>query len=264
VSQPLNGKRILVTRPRKQAEDFVQKLEALGAEVVLVPGIEVLPIRDTRPLDEALLSLDSFDWLILTSVNGVEAVVSRMIQLELSVDLLKQCRIAVVGPATAAAVDELGATASAMPSTHTGIGIADELGDVTGKKVLLARADRASKDLPAELTARGALVSDISAYEVSESHEAPPISGPAPDYLTFTSGSSATAIIQKLRNDHPEWLDGQAVCIGPVTARAAAEAGVGAMLIASPHTTDGMIETILEHSQRSTLNAQSSKTCTTA
>src|ERR1043166_7280283 len=156
--KPLAGKSVLVTRPRAQAASLVADLEALGAQVHQMPVIEIEPPESMEPLDDALQNLSSYDWVVLTSVNGVKAVTKRMQDLSISIDHLATRKLATIGPATA---DELAKTVRApdlVPSEYVSEAIAEALirtMPTSKARFLLARADIARKDLAHLLRAQG-------------------------------------------------------------------------------------------------------------
>jgi uroporphyrinogen III methyltransferase / synthase len=253
VSGPLAGKRILVTRPLKQGDTFVLGLMALGAEVIHLPAIQIERPSDFGPLDEALRGLASYDWLVVTSANGALAVLDRLNELGLDSRVLRSVRIAVVGPATARVFVEHGFEPEVLPREHVSTAIVAELGLLEGKRVLLARGDRAGKELPSELAKRGALVSDVVAYGIVEQSSVD-FAGAPPDYITFTSGSAVEVTIKSLRQHAPDWLAASFACIGPITAAALEAVGLRPVLIAAPHTTEALAEAIVDHAQRGRCN----------
>ena len=177
---PLQGKRILVTRTREQASVFSQRLQALGATSVEFPTIRIVPPQDWEQLDSALnrLFLENvverpyYDWLIFTSVNGVTICCERLIKLGHNMQRISNARIAAIGPATAAALERYGLTATVVPDEYIAEGVARALQNdaqnrevpLAGQRVLLARAAEARKILVTELRQMGALVDEVPAY----------------------------------------------------------------------------------------------------
>ncbi len=162
--KPLENKRILITRPRAQAADLCDKLAALGAVPIIFPTIEIAPLEDTSLLDEAIRNLDQYQWIIFTSVNGVQAFWDRS-------DLggfgnLRGLppNIAAIGPATALALRMHGITVTLIPDEYVAESILENIGDVRDQRILLPRADIAREALAIELQKRGALVDEIAAY----------------------------------------------------------------------------------------------------
>jgi uroporphyrinogen III methyltransferase/synthase len=265
---PLLGKRVLVTRPVHQAADFMAALRALGVEPISFPTIEIRPVADTRPLDEAIQRLarpadypiqptnhltgqpaNLYNWLVLTSANGVVAFWERLEQLGLDSRSLASVRIAAIGPATAAALAQRSIKPDLLPDVYTAEGVLaafDRLGPVAGQRFLLARADIARQTLAEGLIERGALVDEIPAYRTV------PIAGgsmpPAADIVTFTSSSTVQGYVNCLGGRAPaEFLKhSQVVCIGPITAATAAELGVPVNAVAENFTIAGMLALLKE------------------
>src|SRR5262245_47314601 len=161
---PLSGKRIVVTRPAAQAGDLIARLRALGAEPIACPSIAIAPPADYAPLDAAIERLDSYDRLIVTSANGVRALLGRMAALGHDTGLLQRLPIGAIGPATARALEQYGLQASFMPTAYVAEAILDQIGDVAGQRILLPRADIAREALADGLRTKGALVDEIAAY----------------------------------------------------------------------------------------------------
>ncbi len=134
---PLAGRRVVVTRPARQAASLAARLEALGAEVVHAPAIRIEPPESWAPLDEVLARIDSYDWIVFTSVNGVEVFYERA-------GTMPAVRYAAIGPATAEAIAERGAGAEVVPERFIAEALFEALSehtDVKGQKFLLPRAD---------------------------------------------------------------------------------------------------------------------------
>jgi uroporphyrinogen III methyltransferase/synthase len=246
--QPLEGRRIVVTRPREQATELAERLERLGAVVSVVPLIEIGPTEDPRALDAALDDPGSYDWIVFTSANGVAAVAERLwVSLE-------GLRVAAVGPATAAAVRALGIEPAFVPGRFGADDIADGLGPLDGAQVLLPQADIADPGLAEELRARGATVNAVAAYRTVEIE--PAMSGILPlrvaDAIVLASPSAArslaalSASLEGVR-DRP-----LVACIGPTTARAARGAGLPVGLVADEASAEGIIDALASHFAKST------------
>jgi uroporphyrinogen-III synthase len=243
--------RVLITRPGKQAEAFAQKLSSIGAEPFLLPAIEINPLADTTILDRALSRLNSYDWMVLTSTNGVEAVFERMAAI--GVVQPASLRLAAVGPKTAGRLEEHGFAVDFMPGRYTGEAIVPGLGDLRGRWVLLPTADIATNALPRAIEAAGGVAHVITAY-----HTLPADPDPVGlaalqdgvDVLTFTSGSSARNFVLLVRNAglDPFDLPGKpkVACIGPKTAGVAADLGFLVEIIAENYTIDGLVAAINE------------------
>jgi uroporphyrinogen III methyltransferase/synthase len=252
VAMPLLGKRVLVTRPGHQAADFMVALRALGAEPISFPTIEIRPVEETRPLDAAIVRLaktNSYDWLVLTSANGVAAFWERLNALNLDSRALAPVRIAAIGPSTAESLIRHSITPDLIPEVYTAEGVLeafDRLGVLAGRRFLLARADIARKTLAEGLIERGAYVDEIPAYRTVPVHgEQTP---PAADIVTFTSSSTVQGYVNCLAGRSPaEALrDVQVVCIGPITAATARELGMPISAVADDYTIEGLLNTLKE------------------
>src|ERR1700689_4033066 len=213
VSRPLSGVRVLVGRARHQASALSSELRKRGATVLEVPFIEIRKPRSFKPLDSALKNLESYDWLILTSVNGVEAMWERLGKLQLArvdknfkasnlgpaldVEGRKLC-IAAIGPATKKAIEQRGAKVDVVPKEYVAESVVRSLKKkVKGKRVLLVRAKVARDVIPHELRKAGAEVNVVEAYETilpksSQNRLRKALKHPqlCPDVITFTSSST--------------------------------------------------------------------------
>lgn len=234
--------RILVTRPAGQGTELVSLLTRGGVEAVEVPTVTIEPVAP----DELRAALSrGADWLVITSVNGAAALDGAAIG--------DRTRVAAVGPATATALRARGVRVDHVPDRYLTAAIADGLGDVHGRRVLLARADSATPALRETLVARGAMVEEVVAYRTVE---APPgareqlrsvLRRPL-DGVAFTSGSTVRGFMRLLDDERRE--DARrlpAFCIGPVTAASARAAGLTVVATADEHTAAGLAAAIRRH-----------------
>jgi uroporphyrinogen-III synthase len=234
--QPLAGRRIVVTRPESKA--LADELERLGAEVTIVPLIEIRPAEDRKALEDAVARMSSYDWVVLTSVNGVAAVATGLAVLD------GATRVAAVGPVTADAIRAHGVDPSFVASRASD-DIAAGLGALDGARVLLPQADIAGPHLGEELRERGAEVDVVVAYRTV--HVEPPMWGILPlriaDAVVLASGSACRSLAAA------GGAGGQAmlVCIGPKTAKVAREVGLKVGLVADETTSDGIIQALVTH-----------------
>jgi uroporphyrinogen-III synthase len=160
----LSDVRVLVGRARHQASTLSAGLRAMGAEAIEIPFIEIRKPRSYKPFDAALKHIAEYDWLILTSVNGVEALASRMKVLRVAATTLKHLRIAAIGPATRGEVEKLGLAVEVVPQRYVAESVVESVrGKVKGKRVLLARARVARDVIPTELRKMGARVDVVEA-----------------------------------------------------------------------------------------------------
>jgi uroporphyrinogen III methyltransferase/synthase len=242
----LRGQRIIITRPREQAAELASMLEAVGAEVIEFPTIEIRPPADPRPLEEAARSLSGYDWLIFTSANGVRSFAERR------PDLAAFCgRVCAIGPATRQAAEQAGLTVALMPREYVAEGLVEAFAaeDLSGKRILLPRAAVARDVAPEELRRRGARVDVVEAYRTAvpegARERAREIFGGArkPEWVTFTSSSTVTNFVAAAG---PEALAGVRVAsIGPVTSATARRAGIQVDAEAAEYTAAGLVAAIL-------------------
>lgn len=253
---PLAGKRIVVTRAREQASLLVQKIGELGGEAFEFPTIAVLPpaASDLAVLDRELGRIGAYQWLIFTSVNGVDAFRRRMTELQIDLRALAGIKIAAVGAATAAQLWKYGFKADYTPAIYTTASLLDGLKTIAkpDDAVLIPRADIAPPDLEQGLSAAGIRCTTVTAYRtvVDPSSMAKMADfcekGPF-DYITFTSSSTVRHFTALLPQEYlPQLQASRIVCIGPVTAAAAREAGLTVAAVADTQTIDGLIGKILE------------------
>jgi uroporphyrinogen III methyltransferase/synthase len=245
---PLFGQRIVVTRDRRQAAELAEPLEALGAEVLLLPVIEIRESADPAPLDAAIACLDRYDWLIFTSVNGVRSFIERLDGSAADLRSLK-AKICAIGPATRAAVEELHLKVDKMPAEYVAENLvsAFESEDLRGRKILLPRAAAARDLVPVELRKRGAQVDVVEAYRTvlpdDAAHRAKEVLARRPHWITFTSSSTVTNFIAAAGRDA---LDGVKIAsIGPITSATVRDQGWEVHAEADPHTTAGLISALV-------------------
>jgi uroporphyrinogen-III synthase len=245
---------LLVTRPASQAAELVSLLADRGIGAVSVPTVEIAPAAPGGSLDDAIRSLEGAEWLVITSVNGAAALLERMAALGQA--LPDGVRLAAVGPATAEALRQGGLEVSHVPSRYRTVAIAEGLGDLAGRRVVLARADAATRDLRDALQERGALVEEVVAYRTVEGPAASrdriraALSKPL-DGVIFTSGSTVRGLRALLSpSDALRATALPAYCIGPVTARVAHRAGFSVPVVAATHTVGALADAIHSHLTR--------------
>ncbi|HZV35833.1 MAG TPA: uroporphyrinogen-III C-methyltransferase, partial [Verrucomicrobiae bacterium] len=254
--RPLFGKRIVVTRTREQASELSRRLAELSAEVLEIPTIKILPTDRRADLADALLELNSYDWLVFTSPNGVTMFFDSFFKAFEDLRDIGGVRIAAVGPATAAKLKELHLKVDVMPSEYVSAKIVKALTayeSVENLKILLMRAEVASPDLPRDLEAMGAIVDDIACYKtVPETED---VSGAAAtlteegaDWITFTSSSTVENF--HARFDLPALLKKfpktKVASIGPETTKAIANLGLKPAVEAKPHTIEGLVNALVD------------------
>ncbi len=246
----LQNKRILVTRAKGQNQKLSRQLEAVGAIPVEFPTIRIIPPEDTGPLDEAIARLKNYDWLILTSVNGVEHFRRRLTAVGKGAADLAHLKTAVIGPATAKAARKVGLRVDLMPEEHVAESLADALaawGDISGQRMLLPTANIARNALSNALRAKGAVVNRVTAYQtkaVNTPGSLPEILSQV-DILTFTSPSTVRNLVNLLSAEEKELLAEKTVaCIGPITANAARSLGLRVDVVPDAYTISGLVEAL--------------------
>src|SRR5579872_5304624 len=226
-NQPLSGVRVLVGRARHQAGALSSELRILGAQVLEIPFIEIRKPRSFKPLDSALKNLATYDWLILTSVNGVDAMWARLEKLRATRSLRNLAgtlRIAAIGPATKKAIEQRGLTVEVVPKEYVAESVVRSLrAKVKGKRVLLVRAKVARDVIPRELRRAGAHVDVVEAYETvvpqssrSRLRAVLKNSKKRPHVVTFTSSSTVKNFVQLL-GSRTNLKGIKMASIGPVT-----------------------------------------------
>lgn len=251
--KPLAGSRILVGRARHQAGALSAELKKLGASVLEIPFIEIRQPRSFQPLDTALKNLAEYDWLILTSVNGVDAMWERLAKIRLKQPNFDDLRIAAIGPATQKAIEQRGAKVDVVPKEYVAESVVRSLRRrVKGKRVLLVRAKVARDVIPRELRKAGAQVDVVEAYEtvVPESSRkrlqiALANSRRRPHIVTFTSSSTVRNFVGLL-GPRARSLNGiQMASIGPVTSSTLKELGLEVDISAKEYTIPGLVDAIV-------------------
>ena len=254
--RPLFGRRVVVTRARAQAGELSAELEKLGAEILEFPTIEVRPPEDLGPLDAAIRDLDSFDWLVFTSVNGVEAFVARLAHHGLDLRAVpRKARIAAIGPATAERVREGGLRVDVVPREFRAEALIEELaaGELAGQRVLIPRARVAREILPERLRESGAEVVVPPAYESVPSSKgkdelAKRLNGGELDCVTFTASSTVENFVGAFGEEESgRLLAGVRIaCIGPITAETARGHGIRVDAEAREYTISGLVEAVVD------------------
>lgn len=248
--QPLLNRRILITRGASQAPKLSDGLRALGAIPVEVPVLEIRPPATFEPFDKALRSLADYDWLILTSTNTVRALVERTAALGIVASATSP-QIAAVGSATAQAARDAGFTVSLTPRDYVAESLIAALQDqISGKRVLLARAAIARDVIPDTLRAAGATVAVVDAYQNVLPDTAPAQLQAALteglDAVTFTSSSSVTHLAEAAQKAGIAFpLSGvPAISIGPITSQTLRDVHWPPAAEAHPHDIPGLISAI--------------------
>jgi uroporphyrinogen III methyltransferase/synthase len=233
--KPLFGRRIVITRPRRQADDFARLLEDDGAEVVPFPTIETVAAPSIAQVDDAVKRAAEFDWLIFTSANGVRFFFERLQQIGSDVRVWHRSRLAAIGPQTAREIERHCLRVDLIPEDYRAEGVIAALAEmgIAGKRFLLPRAAGARPVLPQQLTALGATVEEIITYESVHPRESiaeivEMMAGGEIDALTFTSSSTVHNFATSVGRDDLARLAGKTAiaCIGPITADTAKSYGL--------------------------------------
>lgn len=249
----LAGCRVIVTHSRDSADEVrgalsraAEMLVALGASVVERAAIEIVPPADPTPLDDAIAYLDEYDWVVFTSRHAVDAVAARVRAFP------PFTRRMAIGPQTLAALEKHALGPAVTPPRAIASAIPDAIGDVRGKRILLPRSDLARPELPAVLRAQGAVVDEVVAYCTVAGAGAAAIAsalvlGDA-DAVTFSSGSAVQAVVtaggERLLETWRVRTRPRVVCIGPVTAAAAAAADLPVDAVAEQHDSAGLVTAV--------------------
>lgn len=253
--QPLEGRRVLVTRAPGQAGALSDEIRALGGEPVEVPLIHIVPTRPGGSLDDAISNVVTYTWIVFTSVNGVEFFLRRMKERGGTVHSISAQKVACVGEATAAALYAHGRRADLVPERFHGLSLAAALISRTrpGQRVLLVRGDLARSDLPRALTAHGVVVHEAIAY-----HTRPAPRGAEQvrrllaegqlDAVTFLSPSAVEQFVQGLGEEAPALLgDTVVACIGLSTATAARDKGLVVHVVPQQATVPALVAALAAH-----------------
>jgi len=253
-NHPLAGTRILVGRARHQAGSLSSSLRGLGARVIEIPFIEIRKPQSFAPMDAALKNLKSYDWLILTSANGVEAMWERLRKLRITRRHLGHLQIAAIGPATKRAIVKHGLKVKMVPEEYVAESVVKGLKDkINGKRVLLIRAKVARDVIPDSLRQAGAEVDVVEAYETVVPEKSKPRlralmrdKSRRPHVVTFTSSSTVKNFAELLGSPNAATLkDVQFASIGPVTSATLRELGLPVSIEAREFTMGGLIRAIV-------------------
>ena len=262
--RPLEGRTIVVTRARAQAQRFAQLLEAAGARVLQAPAIVIEPPASWELLDTALAALDSFTWVVFTSVNGVAMVDRRLTARGLAWTAIGRKRVAAIGPATAEALAEHGVRVELVPAEYRAEALVEGLRRVAGPgdRVLLPRAKETRDVLVVELRRLGVAVTEVPAYQtrrvedgVGRLREA--LASGSVDAVTFTSSSTARNFAEQFSDDERSaWRGRVAVAsIGPITAATAAEYGLSTDVMPSEYTIPALARALADYFSRAPKSA---------
>jgi uroporphyrinogen III methyltransferase / synthase len=248
-NRPLSGKRIVVTRTRKQASALSNKLRALGAQVVELPTIRIEPPTELREFAELVQDAHIYDWIVFTSANGVEAFFEIFFKLYDDAREIGGARIAAIGPATAQRVKDFHLHVNLQPEEFVAEAVGKEFrkkGGIENLRILLVRAEKARDVLPKELSALGAIVDEAFAYRtVPETRDTTgarkQLANEGADLITFTSSST----VENFLALGLPWPKGMRVAsIGPITSQTARDHGLKIDIEARRHDIGGLVQAI--------------------
>jgi uroporphyrinogen III methyltransferase/synthase len=251
----VRGKRILITRAREQSGDFATQLRKLGAEVIELPTIEIVPPISWERLDQAINQLKSYDWIIFTSANGVNFFWQRL-QEKGKNRLPSSLKICAIGPATANQFRKREISVDYIPKEYIAEAILKgfEKMDVKGKRILLARAKKARDILPKGLRKMGAEVDVVEAYRTIKPRGSGKrlrqlLKNEEIDVITFTSSSTVNHFVEILKKENlKKLLKGIAIaCIGPVTTQTAKKWGMKVHIQPKKYTIPALTQAIVNY-----------------
>lgn len=253
--RPLTGQTIAVTRMADQASFLSNLLCAAGAEVIEAPTIELAELDDYTAVDQALRDLVRYDWLVVTSVNGVDSLWKRMKAIGVNWIASWRINVAAVGVATAGRCEEYGIRPHLVPEEAVGEALADAMirDGVAGRRVLLLRSEIARSRLPQLLRDAGAFCDDLAIYRTVQPDSLPlafleKYDANGIDWIALTSPSSLNNLLILLGNRREKLRAIKLASIGPVTSRAIRQAGFKETVEAEPHDIPALVDAIVRAS----------------
>lgn len=257
-TKPLFGKRIIVTRARQQASEFLKGLEDLGAEGIEFPTIHVVPPESWKPLDQTIRRLSEYHWVIFTSVNGVKFFLERLKAQGKDVRHLREVKIGAIGPKTARMWERMGILPDLIPEEYRAEAVIAGLQkkEIQGCKILIPRAEKAREILPDELRESGAIVDVVPAYRTVKPEQRKEeivslLREGKVDMITFTSSSTVTNFVDMFgsQRDMIEKCKKRVsvACIGPITAKRAEENGFTVDVVPGEYTIEALTQSIASY-----------------
>ncbi|MCP3899070.1 MAG: uroporphyrinogen-III synthase, partial [Desulfobacteraceae bacterium] len=250
------GKKIVVTRAREQASDLVALLRKNGADCIEIPTIKINPPEDIQPLITSIDKIDSFDWVIFTSVNGVKFFFDTLYSQNKDVRVLGHLKFACIGPVTKEKLREHGIISDVLPETYKAESVVKAFSDknIKDKKILIPRAKEARAVIPVELKKMGAHIEEVTAYEttlVDNDKESlvTKLENDGIDIVTFTSSSTVTNFAELIPSEKFKKLTQNltTACIGPITEKTTETLGFSTDIVATEYTIPGLVESILKY-----------------
>ncbi|HIE30212.1 TPA: uroporphyrinogen-III C-methyltransferase [Candidatus Poribacteria bacterium] len=252
----LFGKRIIVTRATRRASALADKISALGGEAWEFPTIEIVPPLSFAQMDEAINCIETYQWIIFTSVNGVQSFFDRLKYLRRDVRDLKGIKLCAIGPRTQAEIERFGLIVDSVPKEYRAEAIVEGLSDkiASGERILLPRAETARQLLPQALSEKGVVVDEVTAYRTIQGEGnvqwvTELLQSKRAHAVTFTSSSTVTNFVNMLNADNLSELlqDVVVASIGPITSQTTQELGIHVDVEAKEYTIDGLIAALLEY-----------------
>lgn len=254
--RPLFGKRVLITRTRKQAGALAELLAAEGAIPVELPSIEIEPVEEEGALAKAIdvLAAGSYAWVAFTSANAVDVFFEALGRCGRDARTFAGAKVVAIGPATAEALAVRSITADAVPEEYVAERVVEALGPHVSKgdRVLIPRAAEARAELPEGLRALGAEVDEVPLYRAVMPTDSPPealrrLREGEIDVLTFTSSSTVRNLVSMLDGETAAMNGALVACIGPITAKTAEGLGVRVDVVAEEYTVPGLVKALKEY-----------------
>jgi len=253
-SKPLFGKGVVITRPSRQADDLARLLIKEGAQPIFFPTVEIVPPADWTELDAAFDQLEKYTWIIFTSANGVHFFFARLAEKGMDIRRLRGIKICCIGPATARQIESRGIGVDLVPEEFIAEGILKSFADIdlTGKKILIPRAEKARDILPVGLGKLGAEVNVVATYRTVSSGRKREnltelISNNKVDVITFTSSSTVTNFLEIMGVNFRLPSNIRIACIGPVTTATAKKAGFQVDIEQKEYTIEGLVSSLVQH-----------------
>lgn len=252
--KPLYGKRILITRAQKQSSEFSSLLKKNGADVIECPMIEIVPPRSWRGVDQAIEEIDKYDWLIFTSANGVDFFFDRLKKKRKTLRSLSSLKVCAIGPATSSRLSQRKIPVHLMPKEFVAESVIEAFKreSIKGRRILLARAQKARDLLPKGLEEMGAKVDVVEVYRTIKPRRGPGrlrriLKEGKVDLITFTSSSTVNHFVELLKGeDIKSLLKGVLIaCIGPVTSKTAMRWGMRVQIQPRDYTIQGLTRAIV-------------------
>lgn len=253
-NRPLLGKKIMITRAHDQSSAFAKRLKSLGADVIEFPTIEISPPSSWKKVDNAIANLESFDWIIFTSANGVNFFFQRLGKKRKNI-LPPSIKVCAIGPATADQLLKRGCEVDYIPEEFIAEAILKgfEKREIKGKRILIARAKKARDVLPEGLKRMGAEVEVVETYRTIKPKEAGRLKRVLEeegiDVITFTSSSTVNHFLEILKGINLKRLlkDILIACIGPITSKTARDSGLTVHIQPDEYTIPALTEAIVQH-----------------